>query len=65
MNPQINNSILLHAVLLGGSTNVGPYWFPPSPSPASAKVPAWGQKQLNKKANVLTIFYDSIFLKKN
>ena len=33
-------------ILMGGRTNSGPYWFPPSPSLASAEVSGLGAKQI-------------------
>ena len=53
----INNNILLYPILLGGGTNIGPYWlFNPSPSLASAKVIYQGAEHF-KKNKWLMIFY--------
>ena len=36
-------------IVLGGGTNIDPYWLPPSPSLASSKVSCQGQGPLKKQ----------------
>ena len=53
----MNNNILLYPILLGGGTNIGPYWFPPPPSaPASASVSCQGPDQLEKNKFLMRFY---------
>ena len=55
---QINSNIQLYTILLGGGTNIGPYFPPRIFIPSVVKFPAKGPEQLEKNNTFLMIFHD-------